>query len=549
MTPVTLEPDIGTRFEGPFRPMAARLELILGAPALPMFGVAVVIFLLGWFGLARERLSSVNVSFFLLTLSASWWLATTSILMMSAGEATAVMWAHITYIGVCAIPSAMLQFSLALVDQVRQRMRMVIAAWSGTAVFIVLFFTSGDFITGVWRYSWGHYTRLGTASAAFLAFFITLIAASLHTLNRAMKNLELSEQHKKRIAAFLTALAVGSVASVDFLPSFGVAIYPVGYIAAFACIALCGRAIWRFSFADLTPTYLVAQLVESVQGGVVVVDMHGTVRVANPAAAELLASSPEALAGKNLREVLTIECLPASDSATFIRVGRTRNQSTTWRRHDGSTVDVSFSATLLRDRDRLPVGILYVLHDLTERRRAERHEFAANHDALTGLPNRTYFARRFDATVGEISAHGRVAAVFFLDLDGFKEINDRHGHTAGDRILQLAGARLRNALREDDILVRHGGDEFVALVSLRWAEDGAIVAEKLKSVLRREPFALDTLTLSLSASVGVAIASRGGIEIDELIRSADEAMYRDKREHHPRTDRATAPPFAIESRA
>ena len=254
-----------------------------------------------------------------------------------------------------------------------------------------------------------------------------------------------------------------------------------------------------------------------------------------------------------LTDLLGIEELPAHDA---VRTGRTRNQTTTWRRRDGRSVDVSFSATLLRDRDHLPIGIIYVLHDLSERRRVERHEFAANHDALTGLPNRAYFARRFDQVAGEISAHGRCAAVLFVDLDGFKEINDQYGHAIGDRLLQLVGARLSNALRDDDVLARHGGDEFVALISLRGAEDGAIVAEKLVRVLRREAFTLDQLTLSVSASVGVAIAGVDAIEMNELIRIADEAMYRQKRERkgpaperRPQTDSPSAPPYAIESRA
>ena len=495
-----------------------------------MFGVAVIIFLLGWTALARERLSAINFSFFILTTSVAWWLGTTAMVMMSLNELDAEVWARITYVGVCSIPAAVLQFSLALVDRVRERARTLVVAWVAAATFASLFFTTDGFITGVYRYKWGFYTRLGTASIVFLVFFCGLLAATVMIL-RAHDRQTLTDQQKKRIGAFLTAITVGYVASVDFLPSFGVAIYPIGYIAVLGSTILCIRAIWRYSFDDLTPGCLVDSLVENVHGGVLVVDMHGTIRIANPAAAGLLGSAPEKLVGTSLEDVAGAEQFSA-------------------------LADISFSATVLRDRQQMPVGTMYVLRDLSERRRVERQEFAANHDVLTGLPNRAYFAHRFGPAVREIAGHGRNAAVLFVDLDGFKEINDQHGHVTGDRLLQLVAARLRNALRDDDVVARHGGDEFVALVGLRSPDDAVIVAKKLMGVLRREPFVVDQLSLTVSASVGTAMAGRDGLQMEEVIRAADEAMYRAKRqtkgetpERRPRTDAAVAPPFQIESRA
>ncbi|HEX2120430.1 MAG TPA: diguanylate cyclase [Thermoanaerobaculia bacterium] len=535
-----------------------RVELVLSAPALPMAAAACIIFLIGWIALVRERVSTINISFFLLTASATVWLAATSLQMMSTSVAAAELWARVAYAGVCTIPASVLQFAFALIGRFEEKRDVIGITWIGSVIFATLFAFTHDFILGVWRYEWGYYTRLGIASVTFLVFFTAVLSISLVALGGAMRT-DLTEQQKKRVTAFLVALAVGYLGSIDYLPSFGIDITPVGYVAVLACIGLCTRAIWRFSFADLTPAYLAEQLLENVQGGVVVVDTRGAVRVVNPAAADLLGFSADELIGSDLRELLRLERLPASDSQTFVNAGRTRNRTMIWRRRDGGTVEVAVSATRLRDRDQLPVGILYVLQDLSERRRAERHEFAANHDALTGLPNRTYLTRRFEQTVGEIGAVGRTAAVLFLDLDGFKEINDRHGHAVGDRLLQLVAARLRNAVREDDVLARYGGDEFVALMSLRSGDDAAIVSKKLTRVLRREPFKVDQLTLEISASVGVALAPQDGTEIDALVHAADEAMYRDKRvrkgtaaaepEPRPRTDRPSAPPFAIESRA
>ena len=137
----------------------------------------------------------------------------------------------------------------------------------------------------------------------------------------------------------------------------------------------------------------------------------------------------------------------------------------------------------------------------------------------------------------------------FVDLDGFKQINDQHGHLTGDRLLQLVAARLRNALRDDDTIARYGGDEFVVLVSLRSPEDSVIVARKLTRMLR-ESFVVDNLTLQISASIGIATSSRDGRDIDQLVSVADAEMYRAKRAAAPRqADRPTPPPWVIESRA
>ena len=458
----------------------AHLELVVSTPAAAMLAVAFVIFLLGWIALAQARPSAVNASFFAMTLSASIWLGSTAILMMSTTESAAVLWARITYIGVCAIPAAVLQFTFALIGDLRERSRILIATWTTSALFIALFLGTDQFITGVWHYTWGYYARLGVASIAFLAFFGAVLATSLFALHRALHEGQV-DQRTKRIASFLVALGVAYAGSIDYLPSFGVGIRPIGWIATFGFVVLAARAMWRFSLADLTPSYLAARLLENVQGGVIIVDMHGVVRVANPAASQMLGGD---LVGSDLREALKMKRLPASESSTFASRGHIRKRMMTWQRRDGGTVDVELSATLLRDRGELPVGILYVLTDLTERKRAERHEFAANHDPLTGLPNRAYLANRYEHTSDDIAARGRIAGVLFLDLNGFKAINDQHGHAIGDRLLQLVATRLRNALRDDDHLARYGGDEFVALVSLRCRGDAAGVAAKLNNVLR-----------------------------------------------------------------
>jgi len=527
------------------------MTLVLSATAVPMLAAAVVILILGSVGVARDRASPVTISFLVLTACASWWLASASLMMMSVQPEATLIWARIVYVGVALLPAAIVQFAFALVEKLRERSVLLAIVWTVSALFATLFATTDLFIAGIYRYDWGSYARLSLSSGAFLIFLGIALVGSVVTLTTAIVT-TLSGQQKRRASSFLVALVVGYVGAIDFLPSFGVDILPLGYIAVFGFVALSIHAMHRDRLVDLSPSFVAEQLLDAVQGGVIVVDLRGVIRLANPAAAGLLGDSPESLEGKSLQSLVRRPLLPTAQTGTLARVGRTRNKPMTWTRSDGHSVEVSVSATLLRDHQQLPAGILYVLSDLADTRRAERHEFAAHHDALTGIPNRAYFEKRFTDRVDDIVRQRRTAAVLFLDLDGFKRVNDEHGHAVGDRLLQLVASRLSNALRTDDILSRYGGDEFVVLLNLREAADARVVAEKLLRVLR-EPFAVDALTLRVGASIGVSIASRDGTEMDDLVRAADQAMYRAKRGvpsgPRPASDSVAPSPFSAESRA
>src|SRR5688572_20085113 len=152
----------------------------------------------------------------------------------------------------------------------------------------------------------------------------------------------------------------------------------------------------------------------------------------------------------------------------------------------------------------------------------------ATNDTLTGLPNRAYFNEALAHAIAQSQRHARPLALFFLDLDRFKNINDTLGHGVGDRVLQEAAARLRGAVRASDLIARLGGDEFVLLVEE--FRDTAHLAEIATKVLKAfEPgFSIDGQELALSASVGVCAFPQDGADAHALLASADIAMYRAK---------------------
>ena len=156
---------------------------------------------------------------------------------------------------------------------------------------------------------------------------------------------------------------------------------------------------------------------------------------------------------------------------------------------------------------------------------AERNRYHATHDPLTGLPNRALFRDRADQAFAASSRTGAEIAVVLVDLDRFKDINDILGHSYGDELLCQVGPRLRSALRDGDTVARLGGDEFAVLLpTIGGPEEARAVAERLREALDHS-FDVHGVTLDLEASVGVAVAPWHGADPEQLLRSADLAMY------------------------
>ena len=199
---------------------------------------------------------------------------------------------------------------------------------------------------------------------------------------------------------------------------------------------------------------------------------------------------------------------------------------------------------MIRDADGTPLFIQGVMTDITPTKEAElRMQHLAFHDPLTGLPNRTMFEQHLGLALARARRDDLAVAVLFLDLDAFKPVNDTHGHETGDQVLRQMGARLRQAVRETDLVARQGGDEFLMLIAdLPLGGHGEDAREAVDRVAGRvfeaiaEPFRMRSGTLALRASVGRALFPLDAQDGAELIRAADEAMYTQKRD---RPDRAT----------
>jgi len=272
-------------------------------------------------------------------------------------------------------------------------------------------------------------------------------------------------------------------------------------------------------------------LVENSSGVILLLASDGTVGFASPTLTRILGHVPEAVVGRPVAELVDpadAAALERSLAAWRVAPGPGATVSLTWRHTDGGSVaGETIGTNLLADP---AVGALMLnTRDVSERRALEqRLSHQARHDALTGLPNRRSFEEAVDELTGDRRRAGDTIGIVFVDIDGFKAVNDTLGHAVGDGVLREAGARLVRATRADDLAARLSGDEFAVLVTGPDAAAGAHATAARVEDAFATPFRVLGRELAIRASIGVAVsdADLGGAA--DILRHADLAMYEAK---------------------
>lgn len=264
--------------------------------------------------------------------------------------------------------------------------------------------------------------------------------------------------------------------------------------------------------------------------GIALIGTDGSIREINDAWAEIVGYPPEALIGRDARELLPT----ADDRRRMEELAEVQASSggkiimeTVLDRADGSTVWVRAESSVVRGDDDHMLYVINLLADISERKRLEGMlEHQATHDPLTGLPNRLVLGHLLENALARRDVRPGSVAVLFVDLDDFKPVNDRYGHAAGDELLIHVAERLRHSVRDGDTVARHGGDEFVVLCeAIDGATEAVEIAERV-CVAMRDAFVLPMASVTIGASVGVALNDASSAS--DLLRHADAAMYRAK---------------------
>ncbi len=292
-----------------------------------------------------------------------------------------------------------------------------------------------------------------------------------------------------------------------------------------------------YAFRDITRRVddqgrlrLAAKVFESSLDAIFITDADFRLLAANPGCERLTGIAQSALLGSSARGMFH----DPHDQGLFARIVLHLQADGLWegevqRRSGGQpprTVQVSW--VLLRDDRQQAVHSICFFKDLSDKVAAQqRIETLAYRDVLTGLPNRLLLTQRVEFALRMAERNGGQFAVFFLDLDRFKHINDSMGHAFGDRVLVEVAARINACLRDVDTLCRLGGDEFVVFLQEADAPGAEACAQRVLRAMA-EPFVLDAMNFSVGCSIGVALYPDDGKSLDALIQFADTAMYRVK---------------------
>lgn len=274
-----------------------------------------------------------------------------------------------------------------------------------------------------------------------------------------------------------------------------------------------------------------SKAVENSAAGIFVTDPQGWIEYANPKYLQMNGFRANEVAGapSPLLQPDMIVSSPHGNPWDVLRSGQEWQGEIRIRRNDNEVFWGVLSLAVISDEEGRIAHIVGNLEDISEHKKAEETiNCLAFFDPLTTLPNRRSFAERLPEMLAHAGHKNELVAVFYLDLDHFKEVNDTLGHGMGDSLLQTAAKRLQSVLREKDVVARLGGDEFALLIPhLRTAADAEVVAKKVIEHMTA-PFMLDGHELSVTASLGIAFYPEHGQEANELLKRADIALYRAK---------------------
>jgi diguanylate cyclase (GGDEF)-like protein/PAS domain S-box-containing protein len=278
----------------------------------------------------------------------------------------------------------------------------------------------------------------------------------------------------------------------------------------------------------------IRQFNKMISGGLdlyYILDLEGNIIYMNAAMGDLYPKQRHEILGKAIYNYKMPKAADVLEHIQYIiATGKSREGEISYKDNLGNDHFFKYKLAPVFDQNEKIEAIYGVSHEITEQKLAEKQIWKnANYDLLTGLSNRLMFNNKLEQGIKDSKRSGEPIALLFVDLDGFKEINDTLGHMEGDLLLKQTAERINSCIRETDTASRIGGDEFtVILNNVQGAEQAKIIAEKLLSKLRK-PFQLKKKIVHITASIGITLSPQDGLMPDVLLKNADQAMYASKK--------------------
>ena len=464
------------------------------------------------------------------------WFIGTAFQLFSADQDTARVWFTIGTLGWFFIAPVFVHFLLALTENVfyRKHLWILVPLYTPAAAL-----TFVDMSGGVGAYvfarsivGWTYVSDFGSALTSL---------ANLHALASAIVGIVILARWAKgssdpRRAAQSRIIILSVVAAMLFYSATALLSHlpglwylpSIGNVFVVVWLAGVAFAILRHKLLSISPMEAALTIFTTMADGVLLIDREGSIVNANPAACEILKVPASSLVGSSVEG--TLPSVFIGDHASWGTAHLVRDLETTYDTGDGKTVYLSVTTSADLDGSGDRQGMVMVFRDITERKQVENQlHHMATHDVLTGLPNRTLLNDRLKNALLRAQRHtDQLCAVLFIDLDKFKDINDRYGHDSGDFMLREAALKLTKCVREYDTVCRLGGDEFVVvLTDLADQRSCEIVIRRIQAAFR-VPLLLESLELTITLSIGVSFYPLNADLPEDLFKFADIALYRVK---------------------
>lgn len=336
--------------------------------SLPPLIAGLAIIALGLFAFIRERASFLGAAFLLLCASIGLFYSSAGMNYAHQSPETALFWTRVGHIGVICIP-----FGILLLDAARfglSRGERYAIAGSGvlTVVFYFFLFSTNLYITRIDHYYWGHYAQFGPLGVLFIVYFALTMFYALRRDRKEARH-GATARSRRRSNWLFVAFCGGSLGGLDFLPALGVPVYPFGYVPILFFIIMGAYVLARYRLKDITPEIAVEQILETMQGAVIVTDAGGKIRVVNRAARIMLEYEQAELIG---RDFSSFRLAPDEVSDAVRSDAPVITRELTWHSRGGKLYYVTVAVSAIRDTlDNSPAGIVYLINDITAHKRFE----------------------------------------------------------------------------------------------------------------------------------------------------------------------------------
>ncbi len=494
---------------------------------------------LGIIVIQRNKRSVVNRLFFALNLSLVIWSFTAALFISAPDMATGIFWHKLSLIGIFWYFGILLHFFLEFTrkEKLLKQWWMYIVLYLPSTIFSYKEITT-DFFAKTYSHGsngWIISAQIGSMWFWALIAYCIIYAGVCVLLSYRRQKTAISLRERKQAgvllilcaASLFTGLIIVAFAfilrsDIPDITSIAVAIWSVGIF----------YAINKYKMMAMTPAFIAENLFQTIIDSVILADPEGIILSVNPETQRLLGFNGKELEGTPLTQHFGSGSKSNNPSISeLLSTCPVRNMETCIISSNGVTIPIILSISECKDNYGGRIGFVLASKYVTAYKLAEEKiKYLATHDNLTGLPNRLMLTQLLAHAIQTAKRHKRKLAVFFIDIDRFKIINDTKGHDAGDQLLREIAMRYKQTLREEDVVSRQGGDEFVVLIEdVHKLSDLELIANNIL-VCTYKPIILLGDECRVTASIGISLYPQDGEDEQVLMKHADVAMYYAKEE-------------------